>query len=242
MFDVRRGGANHRPLGRYDWRRIDKMPSLLQPRMGRPAHRTAIRTGAHRSGVRHRRAGTAQGARRDPDTVRASDPATPAETVDWQAVQSFLHEDSRQDERRQPGLMTVRHPQGSGNKTGSGTSQPPRSTTSGSRKGPGNRRGGGASQPPRSMTGRSPQGPGNRRGGGYRLPVTIAVGAMIAVVGVVYSTNEDVRSRVDDFIGRRSGAPASPTETPVDIERQVQAAVAAAQAPSSPAPDVQSHH
>ena len=62
---------------------------------------------------------------------------------------------------------------------------------------------------------------------------------MIAVVGVVYSTNEDVRSRVDDFIGRRSGAPASPTETPVDIERKVQAAVAAAQAPSSPAPDVQ---
>ena len=64
VFDVRRGGANHRPLGRYDWRRIDKMPSLLQPRMGRPAHRTAIRTGAHRSEVRHRRAGSARGARR----------------------------------------------------------------------------------------------------------------------------------------------------------------------------------
>ena len=62
---------------------------------------------------------------------------------------------------------------------------------------------------------------------------------MIAVVGVVYTANEDVRSGVDDFIGRRSGASASPTETPVDIERKVQAAVAAAQAPSSPAPDVQ---
>ena len=61
---------------------------------------------------------------------------------------------------------------------------------------------------------------------------------MIAVVGVVYTANEDVRSRVDDFIGRRSGASASPTETPIDIEGHVQAAVATAQAPSSPAPDV----
>ena len=176
--------------------------------------------------------------RGDPDTVGASDPATPAETVDWQAVQSFLHEDSRQDERRQPGSMTVRNPQGSGNKTGSGASQPPRSTTSGSRQGPGNRRGGGASQPPRSTTGGSHQRPGNRRGGGYRLPVAIALGAAVAVVGVVYTANEDVRSGVDDFIGRRSGASASPTETPIDIEGHVQAAIATAQAPSSPAPDV----
>ena len=61
---------------------------------------------------------------------------------------------------------------------------------------------------------------------------------MIAVVGVVYTANEDVRSRVDDFIGRRSGASASPTETPIDIEGHVQAAIATAQAPSSPAPDV----
>ena len=133
--------------------------------------------------------------------------------------------------------MTVRNPQGSVNKSG-GASQPPRSTTSGSRPGTGNRRGGGASQPPRSTTGGSHQRPGNRRGGGYWLPVTIAVGAMIAVVGVVYTANEDVRYRVDDFTGRRSGAPASPTETPIDIERKVQAAVATAQAPSSPAPDV----
>ena len=61
---------------------------------------------------------------------------------------------------------------------------------------------------------------------------------MIAVVGVVYSTNEDVKSRLDDFIDPRSGASASPTETPIDIEGHVQAAVATAQAPSSPAPDV----
>ena len=172
----------------------------------------------------------------DPDTVGASDPATPAETVDWQAVQSFLHKDSRQNERRQSGSMTVRNPQGSGNKTGSGASQPPRSPTSGSR--PGTGRGGGASQPPRSTTGGSHQRPGNRRGGGYRLPVAIALGAAVAVVGVVYTTNEDVRSRVDDFIGRLSGASASPTETPIDIEGHVQAAIATAQAPSSPAPDV----
>ena len=175
--------------------------------------------------------------RGDPDTVGASDPATPAEIVDWDAVQSYLDEEARQDERRQPGSMTVRNPQGSGNKSG-GASQPPRSTTSGSRPGPGNRRGGGASQPPRSTTGGSHQRPGNRRDGGYRLPVAIALGATVAVVGVVYTANEDVRSRVDDFIGRLSGASASPTETPIDIEGHVQAAVATAQAPSSPAPDV----
>ena len=132
--------------------------------------------------------------------------------------------------------MTVRNPQGSGNKTGSGASQPPRSPTSGSH--PGTGRDGGASQPPRSTTGGSHQRPGNRRGGGYWLPVTIALGAAVAVVGVVYTTNEDVRSRVDDFIGRLSGASASPTETPIDIEGHVQAAIATAQAPSSPVPDV----
>ena len=136
--------------------------------------------------------------RGDPDTVGASDPATPAETVDWQAVQSFLHEDSRQNERRQSGSMTVRNPQGSGNKTGSGASQPPRSPTSGSR--PGTGRGGGASQPPRSTTGGSHQRPGNRRGGGYRLAVAIALGATVAVVGVVYTTNEDVRDGLNKSV------------------------------------------
>ena len=62
---------------------------------------------------------------------------------------------------------------------------------------------------------------------------------MIAVVAVVYNTNDDVRSQVDDFIDRLGGASTSATETPIDIERQVRAAGATAQAPSNPTPDVQ---
>ena len=213
------------------------MPSLLQPRMGRAAYRTAIRTGAHRSGVRHRRAGTARGARRPghggrkrprdacgdrrlgsrPELPRRGGPSgrTPATRID--------------DRTEPPGIRKQ-----NGQWCKSATKIDDQREPSGNRK----QRGGGASQPPRSTTGGSHQRPGNRRGGGYRLPVAIALGAAVAVVGVVYTANEDVRSRVDDFIGRLSGASASPTETPIDIEGHVQAAVATAQAPSSPAPDV----
>ena len=197
----------------------------------------------------------------DPDTGGSDDPEPPEEAIDWDAVQGFLKEEEvRKAERRRPTSTTGRSPQGSGAKRGSGARQSPRSKTGGSPEEPANKSGG-ARHPPRSATDESRQRPGNQGGGavrpptrstsggrrrgpgnrrrGYGLAVAVALGATVAVVGLVYNTNEDVKSQLDDFIGRRSGAPASPTETPVDIERKVQAAVAAAQAPSSPAPDVQ---
>ena len=197
----------------------------------------------------------------DPDTVRSDDPEPPVEAIDWDAVQGFLKEEEvRKAERRRPTSTTGRSPQGTGAQSGGRARQPPGSTSGGSPEEPANKSGG-ARHPPRSATDESRQRPGNQGGGavrpptrstsggrrrgpgnrrrGYGLAVAVALGATVAVVGLVYNTNEDVKSGLDDFIGRRSGAPASPTETPIDIERQVQAAVATAQAPSSPATDVQ---
>ena len=78
-----------------------------------------------------------------------------------------------------------------------------------------------------------------RNGGGKRVLIALALLATVAIVGyAVYRNNEGVQSQVDDFIGRLGGSAATPTETPLDIEGRVQAAVATAQAPPSLALDV----
>ena len=95
----------------------------------------------------------------------------------------------------------------------------------------------GGRQPPVLRTRR-----GRRRPPGKRRAILIAAAllATIAIVAAaVYANDQNVQSQVDDFIGRLSGAAASPTEVSLDIEGRVQAAVATAQAPPSPAPDVQ---
>ena len=66
----------------------------------------------------------------DPDAAGASDPETPAEAVDWDAVQGFLKEEEvRKDERNRPSSTTGREPPGTGN-TGAGGAAA--STTGGS--------------------------------------------------------------------------------------------------------------
>ena len=82
---------------------------------------------------------------------------------------------------------------------------------------------------------------GSRRPPGKRKAILIAV-ALLATVAIVaaavYGNDQNVRSRVDEFIGRPGPSAATATETPLDIEGRVQAAVATARTAPSPAPDV----
>ena len=91
-------------------------------------------------------------------------------------------------------------------------------------------RGGG--QPPVLRTGR-----GSRRSPGKRKAILIAV-ALLATVAIVaaavYGNDQNVRSRVDEFIGRPGPSAATATETPLDIEGRVQAAVATARNGTQP--------